>query len=358
MSEVVTGIAELGQGALTAREVEPSHGAAGVVETGDGHTHESACLNCRTPLTGAYCHACGQHAHIHRTLGAFFHDLAHGVFHVEGKIWRTLPMLAFKPGKLTREYIDGRRASYLSPIALFLFSVFLLFAGIHMLEGSDHAAGSAFTSVDQAATDQQTELANLLRQRAKASDPQDQKELDAEIAEARGTLASLKSIKGLNVSKRVQWTNGGNVHSDIAWLDRGFAAFRKNPDLALYKLQMTAYKYSWLLIPISVPLLWLLFPFSRRFRLYDHTVFVTYSLAFMTLLALVESISAAIGGTFGAAIAGLMWLLAPVHMYCQLRGSYAIGRAAAVWRTAALVAFAVIALTAFAAALLSAELTG
>ena len=39
-----------------------------------------------------------------------------------------------------------------------------------------------------------------------------------------------------------------------------------------------------MLIPLSVPFLWLLFPFSRRFRLYDHTVFVTYSLSFMTLL--------------------------------------------------------------------------
>ena len=51
-----------------------------------------------------------------------------------------------------------------------------------------------------------------------------------------------------------------------------------------YKLKTNAYKFSWLLIPLSVPFVWLLFPFSRRFRLYDHTVFVTYSLCFMSLL--------------------------------------------------------------------------
>ena len=51
----------------------------------------------------------------------------------------------------------------------------------------------------------------------------------------------------------------------------------------IYKAQTSAYKYSWMLIPLSVPFVWLLFPFSRRFRGYDHTVFVTYSLAFMTL---------------------------------------------------------------------------
>ena len=97
---------------LTARAFEAEAG-----EGDDGHTHESACLNCGTPLIGSHCHNCGQTAHVHRTLGAFFHDLLHGVFHFEGKIWRTLPILILQPGKLTREYIDGRRASYVPPLA-------------------------------------------------------------------------------------------------------------------------------------------------------------------------------------------------------------------------------------------------
>ena len=37
-------------------------------------------------------------------------------------------MLAWRPGELTRRYIDGERARFVSPIALFLFSVFLMFA--------------------------------------------------------------------------------------------------------------------------------------------------------------------------------------------------------------------------------------
>ena len=84
----------------------------------DGHTHEHACLNCGAALGGDYCSACGQHAHVHRTLSAFFHDLIHGVFHFEGKTWRTLPMLAWRPGELTRRYIEGERASFVSPMAL------------------------------------------------------------------------------------------------------------------------------------------------------------------------------------------------------------------------------------------------
>jgi hypothetical protein len=41
--------------------------------------------------------------------------------------WRTLPLLVGRPGLLTRRYIDGQRTRYVSPLALFLFTVFLMF---------------------------------------------------------------------------------------------------------------------------------------------------------------------------------------------------------------------------------------
>ncbi|HEY0596427.1 DUF3667 domain-containing protein, partial [Sphingopyxis sp.] len=97
-------------GGLIARAVE------GGVE---GHgAHDGVCLNCGTKLVGAHCHACGQPGHIHRSLGAIWHDIAHGVLHFEGKIWRTLPLLAFRPGELTRRYIHGERMRFVSPLAL------------------------------------------------------------------------------------------------------------------------------------------------------------------------------------------------------------------------------------------------
>lgn len=93
----------------------------------DGHTQQTVCLNCSTPLAGTHCHECGQHAHVHRSLAAVGHDLAHGAFHFEGAFWRTLPLLALKPGKLTRRYILGERKRFVSPTALFLFALFLMF---------------------------------------------------------------------------------------------------------------------------------------------------------------------------------------------------------------------------------------
>ena len=77
-------------GGLLARAVEPGAGEA----SSDGHTHEKCCLNCGAALIGPYCAACGQKAHVHRSVRAFFQDFVTALFNFEGKIWRTLPMLA------------------------------------------------------------------------------------------------------------------------------------------------------------------------------------------------------------------------------------------------------------------------
>lgn len=327
-------IGELAQGALAARAVEPTHGEG----REDGHTHETACLNCGTVLVGRHCHGCGQAAHVHRTLGAFFHDLLHGVFHFEGKTWRTLPLLAWRPGILTREYVDGRRASYVSPIALFLFVVFLTFAVFNLLGSPiDFNNQGQNKGFEQGISEAEVEAKKNLAEAEKM------------LADARagkgGDLVALEKARdgARNAVKVIQAAKGGELPTDLASADtaaeksavdainRAWQHARENPELTVYKLQTSAYKYSWLLIPLSVPFLWLLFPFSRRFHLYDHTVFVTYSLSFMLLLLATISVLMVWGGA--GWIVGALVLYAPFHMYRQLRDAYALTRFAAWWRT-------------------------
>ena len=81
-------------GGMLANAVEPRTGE--IVD--EGHTHEKNCLNCGTRLSGPYCHVCGQKAHVHRSVRGFLQDFVQGPFNFEGKIWRTLPMLAWCPG--------------------------------------------------------------------------------------------------------------------------------------------------------------------------------------------------------------------------------------------------------------------
>ncbi|WP_291840318.1 DUF3667 domain-containing protein, partial [Brevundimonas sp.] len=96
------------------------------------------CANCETEMVGAFCHACGQKAHLHDKLKHLVEEFAEGIAHFDGRLWRTLPLLAFNPGKLSREWMAGRRARYVAPLHLFLFAVFLLFlfpnfTGRHMM---------------------------------------------------------------------------------------------------------------------------------------------------------------------------------------------------------------------------------
>ncbi|HVF37371.1 MAG TPA: DUF3667 domain-containing protein [Sphingomicrobium sp.] len=330
-------------GGLVGRAVEPKAGEPGP----DGHTQEASCLNCGTPLTGDFCHSCGQHAHVHRTLTAFLHDFLHGVLHFEGKIWNTLPLLAWKPGELTRRYIDGERARFVSPIALFLFSVFLMF-GVATLTGG---LGSPMTPEMKAELSQEiaadeVELIELRKRR------------DGAIREGRKSRALDLTIQAkVQEIAAKQHLRSGDVRTDPNfqldglpnWLRAPIERAGQNPELLFYKLKTNAYKFSWALIPLSLPFLWLLFPFSRRFRLYDHMVFVTYSLSFMTML-IVTAVLLGVAGL--GSIASLLFFVPPFHIYRQLKGAYGLSRSSAILRTLLLTVFAMIALALFGVALI------
>jgi len=327
-------------GAVVGRAVEPKAG-----EGDDGHTHEKNCLNCGTELTGDYCHACGQHAHVHRTLTAFFHDFLHGVLHFEGKIWRTLPLLAWKPGQLTRDYIDGKRASFVSPVALFLFCVFLMFGTVSLLSGKGGFSPAARQDLVSEIQKDKTKLAVLERQRASAAGPVAAK-LDEKISDVKTEIQAEEAVQQGKIPPSALEIDASGLAPSLR--DAVLKA-KQNPELVAYKLKTNAYKFSWLIIPLSVPFVWLLFPFSRRFRVYDHTVFVTYSLCFMMLLVVAAMLfqAASLAG-----IGGLLWLIPPVHMYRQLKGTYALSRGAALWRTTLLTMFAFLVITLFAALLI------
>src|SRR5919205_3072374 len=95
----------------------------------------TVCYNCGEPLHGRFCAACGQEAKsLNPTLHDFLHEFAHEVLHVDGKIFQSVRKVLFAPGFLTREYFQGRRARWVSPIRLYLiFSV--LYFGVASVGG-------------------------------------------------------------------------------------------------------------------------------------------------------------------------------------------------------------------------------
>jgi hypothetical protein len=91
---------------------------------------EKDCLNCGATVQGRFCQQCGQENV--EVKESFAHLLLHFVedlTHFDGKLWKTLKQLLFKPGNLTLLYMDGKRATYIHPIRMYLFisAVFFLF---------------------------------------------------------------------------------------------------------------------------------------------------------------------------------------------------------------------------------------
>jgi hypothetical protein len=107
-----------------------------------------------------------------------------------------------------------------------------------------------------------------------------------------------------------------------------------NPELTIYKLKNTAYKYSFMLVPISLPFLWLMFFWRRGIAMYDHAVFVLYSLSFMSLLFV--ALMALGAAHAGKAVALLAAVAPPLHMAVQLKEAYGLGVWSSLWRTVAL----------------------
>lgn len=334
----MTGEIEIAGEAVTAgmlaRATEPAQGEAR--ETGAAAAH---CLNCTAPLSGSYCTQCGQAARIHRSFYAIWHDFLHSVLHFEGKFWRTLPELAIRPGRLTRRYINGERARFVSPFTMFIFSVFLMYAvssitgddGVTVQgQGVDKAATAAekkeaLDAASQAVAEMQAEF------EASGLTPETQASVRAALNQAKQELQLASGVEGVTTIE--------DASEPKSRFDRTIAKLVKNPELFSYKIKNNAYKFSWVLILISVPLVWLLFPFRREFNLYDHCVFVTYSIAFMSLLfSLLMGIEQFKFATnlFTTAL----FVIVPLHMYCQMKDSYALSRSSTLLRLPLLYLFA------------------
>jgi hypothetical protein len=337
---------------LVAASLDPP-GGLNHAET--AHAHHQ-CANCDALLSGNFCAKCGQKAHVHRSLLHVGEEFLHGITHFDGKAWQTLPMLAFHPGKLTRDYIEGKRARYIAPVPLFLLVVFLMFFVFSFVHIKDNIGGGATGENGKQLTQAEAktelpkiekELADLDRQIAVASksgQPGEAEGLrgarigveiarDRVKARANGEIDSPLDLPG-ELAKEMKSSNA-DVNFGNETLNQKARAALKNPELVFYKIQGKAYKLSFLLVPLSLPWLWLMFAWKRGVRMYDHAVFSLYSISFMSLLFIIASIALTLDVTN-------QWLWIPlltapvVHMYFQLKGAYALSRFSALWRTGVL----------------------
>lgn len=92
----------------------------------------SQCRNCQATLRGAYCSTCGQRdIDLERPIWGLIGDVLKETFELDGRAAVTIKTLFRHPGKLSCEFLAGRRRAYTSPVRLYLvmsISFFVLIA--------------------------------------------------------------------------------------------------------------------------------------------------------------------------------------------------------------------------------------
>jgi hypothetical protein len=406
---------------------------AGAIEGREGgEPREGECPNCGATVAGRFCSQCGQHAHAHRRLTHVIGEFLNGLLHLDTKTWRTLPMVVFRPGTLTRDYVYGKRARYLSPLTMFLFSIFLLFFAFSFVDAPVQVDGAPaeqraaavenLAAAREALAEAERELAaaranpdpdgppglaaNLAQQAvalaraevsrreqaiqridaviaareragateggaperaaptesAPAADAEEEPAVDAATAPAPEEL----EFEGVGFTDGETWQDGVRrlaqredfvIVQGMPELNERARRRLMNPDLALYQIQEAASKFSFLLAPLSLPFIALLFLWKRGLTFYDHVVYALYALSFAALLFVAVIVC--------AQIAWLRWLPGwlivlglPAHMYFQLKGAYALGWWSALWRTFFMLNFALIVAVLFLTIVVVAGLAG
>ncbi|OHX19875.1 DUF3667 domain-containing protein [Chromobacterium sphagni] len=265
------------------------------------------CANCNHPVSGRFCPECGQKTHIKiPTLWEFIHEYLHHHVSMESALTRSLWLLAAQPGRLTEEYLLGRRQRYVKPLQLYLTISFFFFVLLGL-------AGGAMVYFDKSDASPQT--ASLSK--AVASDP--------EVRAAFGGDSSQDSVI----------LSTGNQLSDL-WLKRWgdhlgkeVKRFREQPEEAnaelLHSLRGHAPFVLFSLMPLFALLLRL--AYFGRHRVYGmHLVFTLHFHAWLFLVL-------CLGFVLTAVSAWLFFAGTPVYLWLAQRRVYGGGKFALALRT-------------------------
>ena len=166
---------------------------------------EKKCLNCGAEVLDTFCPACGQQ-NIDPTLSIkdLLNDLIHDLTHFDGKFFSSVKLLIQRPGFLTGEFIQGRRASYLHPVRMYVFTSALFFFLFYSL----------FVTVPEKKSD----IINAMTK----------EELVEQLNQSHKDTASLKLIKGFIVSSIGDTLYNLNDDSQFNALKDSVASFNFN----------------------------------------------------------------------------------------------------------------------------------
>jgi len=305
----------------------------------DGHvTAIENCMNCGKALTGQYCGNCGQRARSRLiSMWELLSDAFGDLFEIDSRIWRTLGPLLVRPGKLTYEYLQGRRARFMPPFRTYLVLSILFF--LVLLFDPKDEFGIFFEPTDEQAQQSEDEAVEIGKIRDEV--------IEDLIAEGVLPPDALKSEStngsddeaddGPDNEDCTEWSLDDVESQAPEWLARRLTRERLQAlcekvvadDGAAFadKLMDNIPAALFVLLPLMAFVLKLLYPLSKRYYV-EHLLFVVHFHAFFFLILIMQMLFSRLGAVLAlpesvVAIALVMTsLYIPVYLYKAMRRVY------------------------------------
>ncbi len=323
---------------------------------------EKNCLNCNARVFGRYCHVCGQENVEPKETAAglvvhFFNDITH----FEGKFLTAIRYLLFKPGFLTAEYFRGRRAGYMNPVRMYVFSsafffilFFSFFSGVEknpeVVKIKKPAKGVRISTplnnkvareeaLKEAETKEDSAFINNILNgdtsvqftNKDSTKKRSNNDLFSGNRKDYKTMAEYDSVQNsLPKEKRDEWFKRMIKRRVIIIEEKyGGDMFKFNKALLDHALHSLP-KMLFISLPLFALILSLLYIRRRQFYYVNHLVFTIHLFVFIFLLLLlifsINKLQRITGTNDFEWISGLLWLYMFIYLYKAMRRMYQQGR--------------------------------
>lgn len=306
------------------------------------------CANCATPLAGQYCSRCGQRARSRLiSIWELVRDAIGDLFELDSRIWQTLIPLVFRPGKLTRDYLMGRRARFMPPFRTYLVLSLLFFLvaffdpqqqlGIFFEPPDPSVAANAGTAAS--ASEVRQEVLEELRREGIIAGPQESEPANDNDSEHDAPGADVRSTPddGAVVNCDLE---GFSLDGAPEWLSRRFTRERvqavcekvsaDSGQAFLNQLLDNVPVALFVLLPLMALVLKMLFPLSKRYYA-EHLLFVLHFHAFFFLILTIQVVVSRLATRLPIPEAAanltilLLSLYIPLYLYKAMRRVYEQG---------------------------------
>lgn len=351
--------------------------AAGMAAAGglDGGTHHpvekgAPCRNCGGVVQERFCTVCGQlGADFHRPIWDLVTSSIGDMFALDGRLWRSLPMLMLRPGRMTRNYIEGQRARFVPPFRLFLLTSVIFFLTVFTVLESQpwmkelklapgwQPEGEFVVFGDMSFRVGGSERLEALKAELEGAelDATRRSEIEAEIAalQQNGNSAAMMMRPDGTIDREALRSSVAESNPDLSGQDLANAQLAADRLANLFenqerfgsRLKEWAPHFTLLFLPIFSALLALSYAWHRKRYIYDHLITGLHFQTFVYVLATVLILASSLYPPFTPYAAGGSFLIVFVYLLRMLRVTYGTGYIMVFLRTCFLLIGAMFALS-------------